>query len=73
MKKVVLTLLKIAGIVLLVLILLIAGFLFWLSQRPFVPNNYTETVDSGGVLEAKYDIRQRNFCHKRCTRARVVQ
>ena len=54
MKKVVLTLLKIAGIVLLVLILLIAGFLFWLSRRPFVPNNYTETVDSGGVLEAKY-------------------
>ena len=40
MKKVVLTLLKIAGIVLLVLILLIAGFLFWLSRRPFVPNNY---------------------------------
>lgn len=32
MKKVVLTLLKIAGIVLLVLILLIAGFLFWLSR-----------------------------------------
>ena len=37
MKKVVLTVLKIAGIVLLVLILLIAGFLFWLSRRPFVP------------------------------------
>ena len=54
MKKVVLTILKIAGIVLLVLILLIAGFLFWLSRRPFVPNNYTETVETGGALEAKY-------------------
>ena len=54
MKKVVLTVLKIAGIVLLVLILLIAGFLFWLSRRPFVPNDYTETVEAGGALEAKY-------------------
>lgn len=54
MKKVVLTLLKIAGLVLLVLILLIAGFLFWLSRRPFVPNNYTQTAETGGVLEAKY-------------------
>lgn len=54
MKKVVLTVLKIAGIVLLVLILLIAGFLFWLSRRPFVPNDYTETVETGGALEAKY-------------------
>ena len=54
MKKVVLTVLKIAGIGLLVLILLIAGFLFWLSRRPFVPNNYTETGETGGALEAKY-------------------
>ena len=54
MKKVVLTVLKIAGIVLLVMILLIAGFLFWLSRRPFVPNDYTETVETGGALEAKY-------------------
>lgn len=54
MKKVVLTVLKIAGIVLLALILLIAGFLFWLSRRPFVPNDYTETVETGGALEAKY-------------------
>lgn len=54
MKKVVLTVLKIAGIVLLMLILLIAGFLFWLSRRPFVPNDYTETVETGGALEAKY-------------------
>ena len=54
MKKVVLTVLKIAGIVLLVLILLIAGFLFWLSRRAFVPNDYTETVETGGALEAKY-------------------
>ena len=64
MKKVVLTVLKIAGIVLLVLILLIAGFLFWLSRRPFVPNDYTETVETGGALEAKdlamgpYEVKQ---------------
>ena len=54
MLKVIGTVLKIVGIVLLVLIVLIAGFLFWLSRRPFVPNNYTKTVETGGAIEAKY-------------------
>ena len=54
MLNVIGTVLKIVGIVLLVLIVLIAGFLFWLSRRPFVPNNYTKTVETGGALETKY-------------------
>ena len=54
MKQAILTILKIIGILLLVLIVLIAGFLFWLSRRPFVPNNYTKTVETGGALEAQY-------------------
>ena len=48
------TILKVLGIVVLALIVLIAALLFWLSKRPFVPNNYTETVETGGALEAKY-------------------
>ena len=54
MRRVILTVLKIVGIVLLALVVLVAGFLFWLSRRPFVPNNYTQTVETGGALEAKY-------------------
>ena len=54
MLKVIGTVLKIIGIVVLVLIVLVAGFLFWLSKRPFVPGNYTETVETGGAIEAKY-------------------
>ena len=54
MLKVIGTVLKIVGIVLLVLIVLIAALLFWLSKRPFVPTNYTKTVETGGVIEAKY-------------------
>ena len=54
MLKVIGTVLKVIGIVILALIVLIAGFLFWLSRRPFVPNNYTETVETGGAIEAKY-------------------
>ena len=46
--------LKVIGIIVLALIVLIAGLLFWLSKRPFVPNNYTETVKTGGALETKY-------------------
>lgn len=52
--KLALNILKIVGIVLLVLTALIAALLFWLSRRPFVPDNYTKTVDTGGELEAKY-------------------
>ena len=54
MLNVIGTVLKIVGIVFLVLIVLIAALLFWLSRRPFVPTNYTKTVETGGVLEAKY-------------------
>ena len=54
MLNVIGTVLKIVGIVLLVLIVLIAALLFWLSKRPFVPTNYTKTVETGGVIEAKY-------------------
>ena len=50
MKKV----LKIIGCILLVIAVLIAALLFNLSKRPAVPNNYTETVKTGGQLEAKY-------------------
>lgn len=46
--------LKIVGIVLLVLIVLIVALLIYLSMKPFVPNNYTKTVDTGGAIEAKY-------------------
>lgn len=54
MRRVILTILKIVGIVFLVLVVLVAGFLFWLSKRPFVPNNYTQTVETGGAIEVKY-------------------
>ena len=36
------------------IVVLIAALLFWLSRRPFVPSNYTKTVETGGALEAKY-------------------
>lgn len=52
--RLLLKILKIAGIFFLVLIVLIATLLIYLSMRPFVPNNYTETVDAGGELEARY-------------------
>ena len=50
MKKV----LKFIGIALLVIIVLIAALLFWLSKQPFVPDDYTERVSTGGDLEATY-------------------
>lgn len=52
--RVVFGLLKIIGIILMVLAVLIAAFLFWLSRRPFVPGDYTETVKTGGEIEARY-------------------
>ena len=52
--RLIVQILKIFLIVILALILLIAALLFWLSRRPFVPNNYTETVETGGAVEAKY-------------------
>lgn len=50
----ILKILKIVGVIILILIALIVVFLFWLSTRPFVPNNYTKTVHTGGEIEAKY-------------------
>lgn len=52
--KLVLKIAKIIGIVLLILVVLIAAFLIALAMKPFVPNNYTKTVETGGELEAKY-------------------
>lgn len=52
--KLVWKILKIVGIVLLVLIALIVVLLICLAMKPFVPNNYTKTVEAGGELEAKY-------------------
>lgn len=45
---------KIAGIAILILLALIVFFFLCLFLRPFVPNNYTKTVDTGGEIEAKY-------------------
>ena len=42
------------GIVILAIVLLLAILLFILSKKPFVPGNYTKTVETGGELEAKY-------------------
>ncbi len=50
----ILKILKIVGIILLVSIMLIAALLICLSMKPFVPNNYTKTVETGGELETKY-------------------
>ena len=50
MKKV----LKVIGIIVLVLAVLIAAFLIYLSKKPAVSNDYTEKVQTGGNMEAKY-------------------
>ena len=52
--KLVLKILKVVGIILLVLIVLIVVLLICLSMKPFVPNNYIKTVDTGGAIESKY-------------------
>ena len=52
--KIVLKILKWVGIVILAIVLLLAILLFILSKKPFVPGNYTKTVETGGELEAKY-------------------
>ena len=54
MLKLIGTVLKVLGSVILILLILAAAFFFWLSKRPFVPNNYTKTVETGGALEARY-------------------
>lgn len=44
----------IIGIVLLVLIILVAVFIVYNSRKPAVPTDYTQTVETGGEIEAKY-------------------
>ena len=50
MKKV----LKVIGIIILLLGVLIAVLLHFISKSPSVPENYTDTVKTGGEIEAKY-------------------
>ncbi|MGY5486782.1 poly(ethylene terephthalate) hydrolase family protein [Paenibacillus sp. ALE2] len=50
MKK----MLKITGCIIFIIAVLIAALLIYLANNPAVPNNYTETVKTGGELEAKY-------------------
>ena len=50
MKKV----LKVIGSIILVIIVLICGLMFWLSTRPSAPKNYTKSVETGGEIEARY-------------------
>ena len=54
MSKVIGTMLKVIGSAALILAVLIVALLFWLSRRPFVPNNYTKTVETGGAMETQY-------------------
>ncbi len=46
--------LKIVLLVVLCLVVLIVIAFVWLSSRPAVPNNYTQTVKTGGEIEARY-------------------
>ncbi len=50
MKKV----FKFIGIIVVIIIVLIAGFLFLVSKAPAAPNNYTNAAETGGEIEAKY-------------------
>lgn len=52
--NIVLKILKAAGIALLALLALAAFILVKAMMTPFVPNDYTKTVETGGELEAKY-------------------
>jgi uncharacterized SAM-binding protein YcdF (DUF218 family) len=54
MLRLTLKILKMVGIAILLLLALAIAFLVWLSLRPFVPDNYTKTVDTGGEIEARY-------------------
>ena len=46
--------LKVMGIVVLSIAILVVAFLFLLSKRSFVPDNYIKTVKTGGEIEATY-------------------
>lgn len=50
MKKI----LKITGLILALIVVLIAGLLFYISIRPAAPSNYSRKTETGGELEAKY-------------------
>lgn len=50
MKKV----LKIVGVIILIAAIAVIAVMIWLSKKPAVPENYTETVKTGGDVEAKY-------------------
>lgn len=50
MKKV----LKIVGVIILIAAIAVIAVMIWLSKKPAVPENYTETVKIGGDVEAKY-------------------
>lgn len=50
MKKMI----KIIGIILLCIIMTVTALLVYLSKRPFVPKDYFEKAETGGVIEAKY-------------------
>ena len=50
----ILKVLKVILIVVVILVITISILLLLLSMQPFVPNNYTQTVKTGGELEAKY-------------------
>ncbi|MGN0619918.1 MAG: alpha/beta hydrolase family protein [Ruminiclostridium sp.] len=52
--KIVKRALLIIGIVLLVLFILLTAFILLLSNKPFVPADYTKAVNTGGEIEAKY-------------------
>jgi len=50
MKK----MLKVIGVIILFLAVLIAALFYFIAKSPSVPENYTETVKTGGEIEAKY-------------------
>ncbi|MGM9684485.1 MAG: hypothetical protein ACI3XQ_12885, partial [Eubacteriales bacterium] len=45
---------KIVGIIVGAIILLVVILLIYMSKKPSVPDNYTDTVKTDGELEAKY-------------------
>lgn len=54
MKKTIKIIVCVILIAVLAVVLLIAALLFFLSRIPAVPDNYTQTVQTGGDLEKKY-------------------
>lgn len=62
---------KIVGIIVLVIIVLVVLLLIKGALTPAVPKNYTETVKTGGEIEAKY---LKNGTHKTAyTEAKVLE